>query len=461
MTIFAFLFYLSILVTIGVLSYKSTQTSDDFMLGSRKMNFYLTAFAAHASDMSSWIFLAYPAAIITRGIEGCSIAIGLTVFMYLNWQYIAPKLREETEKYDSLTLSSYFESRFSDTTGIIRIFSALACFIFFTVYISASLKSLGIILNTIFFIPNTLGICLGIFLIVPYLFIGGYVTLAWTDCFQGLFLLLVILAVPLFAYFYLDISSQNLSDAAVYTTSSNGSVLFSFVSIFAWGLPYFGLPHVLTKFMGIKEVSEMKKAKWVGISWQILALSGATLIGLIASHYYQSSSINPEFAFIALTIELFPAFISTFILCAILGATITSMDSQILVVATSFAEDIYKKWIKKDASSNELLFVTRVSIFFVAFLSCVIAIFSPSNIMGLVSYAWYGLGAAFTPLVVYSLYGKRITKNGAVAGLVIGTLTAAVYPLIPQINIVPSIIPALILSVIAIESLSVRQKQVQ
>ena len=452
--ILAFLLYLSILVLIGVFSFKKEQTSDDFMLGSRGMNFYLTAFAAHASDMSSWIFLAYPAAVFIKGISGVSIAIGLTTCMFLNWHFIAPKLRTETEKYNSLTLSSFFESRFNDTTGILRIFSSIACILFFTVYISGGLVSLGILLNTIFSIPYAIAVLLGILVIIPYLFIGGYVTLAWTDCFQGLFLLGAILLVPFSASYFFDLTFANLAAVTAPSVFSHESSYYWILEIFAWGLPYFGLPHVLTKFMGISDVKDMSKAKWVGISWQVVALISATAIGLIAKGLYEYGTINPEYVFIEMTTSIFPAFFSTFILCAILGATITCMDSQILVVATSIAEDVYKKVINKNASSEKLLLVTRLSIFAIAIVACVIALFSKSSIMGLVSYSWFGLGASFSPLVLFALFSKKTSKTGAAAGLITGCTVAALWPLIPLPFDLPSMIPAFLASVFAIKLLS-------
>ena len=406
------LLFLSILLLIGIFSYKKGQTSDDFMLGSRGMNFYLTAFAAHASDMSSWIFLAYPAEIYSKGMEGSTIAIGLTTFMFLNWQFIAPKLRIETEKYNSLTISSYFESRFSDISGCLRIFSSIACLIFFTVYISGGLKSLGLLLDNIFNIPFSYGVILGVFIIIPYLLIAGYVTLAWTDCFQGIFLLAAIIIVPIVAFNKFDISSSELTPLLHNTSQPAINKDFSFIesmmNIFAWGIPYFGLPHILTKFMGIKDVKDMYKAKWLGISWQILSLLSATIIGLIAKLIY-SNIVDPEQIFIVLTKSLFSDFSSTFILCVIIGATITVMDSQILVVATSLSEDLYKKIIRKDASSNELLFVTRASIFIVAIAACIIALRSDLSIMSLTKYAWFGLGATFSLLFFFLYMEKQLT----------------------------------------------------
>lgn len=190
--------YFTLLLTIGIISYRRNQTASDFIIGGRSMNYWLTALAAHASDMSSWLFLGYPATIFTLGIPGAWTAIGLIFFMFLNWQFIAPKIRVATEKFNTLTLSSFFESRFGDTSGLIRVFSALMALLFYTIYISAGLTGLGLLLETLFEIPYQYGILLGIFIVIPYVFLGGFVTLAWIDLFQGIFLMCVILAVPFY-----------------------------------------------------------------------------------------------------------------------------------------------------------------------------------------------------------------------------------------------------------------------
>ena len=462
--IVAFSLYLGILFAIGFASKKKHQTSNDFILGDRKMNFWLTALAAHASDMSSWIFMAYPAVIFSIGLSQAWAAIGLTLFMFLNWQFVAPKLRTMTESYDSLTLSSFFESRFSDTTGLIRIVTVIASMIFYTIYISSGLVALGLLTETLFGFSYLIGITVGILIIIPYLFIGGYVTLAWTDFFQGIFLMCVMVFVPLYVLGHLggfDVVKEAITNKAnfqgfipSYTWRGFITILFTMCG---WGLGYFGQPHIITKFMGINNVKEIPKSKWVGISWQIISLTAATFLGVIAVAFYANSPIGDnQLVFINIALSMFSPFIAAFILCAILGATITCMDSQILVLSSNITEDFYKRILRKDASSKELLIVSRVSIFIIAIMSFIIACTTHSSIFSLVSYAWFGLGASFGPLVLFSLYSKRTNRIGAWGGLISGCLISVVWPLINNTFAfpVPSIIPAFLISSFTIWALS-------
>jgi sodium/proline symporter len=451
--------YVLLLLFIGIASYKRGQTATDFIIGGRSMNFWVTALAAHASDMSSWIFMAYPAVIFATGLFNVWTSIGLTLFMFLNWHFIAPKIRTASEKYNSMTFSSYFESRFSDTTGSLRIITAVMLFLYYTIYISAGLQGLGLLIESLFPIPYHLGIMLGLCVVVPYLFIGGYVTLAWTDLFQGIFLLVVITFVPLYILPQVG-GIQGIIDGA---TLKNVSLslfpsydLNGFLSVFfimtSWGLGYFGMPHIVTKFMGIKNVEETYKAKYVGITWQIIALTFSTLIGLIAIPYFIGGISDPQLIFIEMTEHFFPRFFASLILCAILGVTITTMDSQILVLASSLTEDFYKRIIRKRASSKELLLISRLSILVIAVLAYLIAAGKNQSIFALVSYAWFGLGASFGPLMIFSLYSNKINKYGAWAGVLSGGTIAGIWPLLPsyfQIEI-PTLIPGFVISSICI-----------
>lgn len=464
--------YLIILIAIGVSSHIKNQTANDFILGGRKMNFWLTALAAHASDMSSWIFMGYPAVVFASGLFNAWAAIGLTFFMFLNWQLVAPRLRKQTERYNSLTISSFFESRFSDTTGILRLFTALISFVYYTIYISSGLVALGLVMETLFGIPYIVGISIGICIIVPYLFIGGYVTLAWTDLFQGLFLMLVIVFVPLYVLPQiggLDAVGDAISNHASHhpflpETASVSSILAIIFLACGWGLGYFGQPHIVTKFMGINNPDELPKSKWVGITWQSISLGAATLVGLVGVVYFSSGIRDNQLVFIDMTLSLFPKGIAAFILCAILGATITCMDSQILVLASNMSEDVYKKMIRKTASSAEVLMVSRISIFIVAAISYTIACTTSSTIFGLVSYAWFGLGASFGPLVLFSLYSKKTNRYGAWCGVLTGALLAGFWPLINShfgLNI-PTLIPGFVGSsfvIWAVSSITQYKKQ--
>jgi sodium/proline symporter len=431
----AILVYFSILFTIAYFSYRRVHTASDFMLGSRSMNYWLTALATHASDMSSWLFLAYPASLLHKGLLAAWAAIGLIVCMFLNWQFIAPKIRVATEQFNSLTFSSFFESRFGDTSGRIRVFSALILIVFYTIYIAAALISLGSLLELLFDVNYTWGILLGILIVVPYVFMGGYLTLAWIDLFQGLFLLGVIIAVPWMLLSKVggwdgvtaSMRAQHLA-SSLFPDFSRTTVLSIVSMALGWGLGYFGQPHIVTKFMGIKNVSDIAKSKWIGMSWMVLSLGAATVIGAVGIPFFQGKLANTEFAFVKMVQLSFHPLTIGFIFCAILAATINNMGSQVLVLSSSITEDFYKRLFRKEASSKELLLVSRLGIVFVAIAAFWIAQPRTSTIYDLVHYAWSGIGASFGPLVILALYSQKVNKYGAWAGLITGAVVTGVWP---------------------------------
>ena len=419
--------YLALLLVIGFLSYRKHISATDFIIGNRSMNYWLTALAAHASDMSSWLFMGYPAVVFTGGLFSGWSAIGLLVFMYLNWQLIAPKIRVATEQYNSLTFSSFFESRLSDTSGTIRVFTAVMSLVFYTIYISAGLVGLGLLLETLFNINYYWGVLIGIVIVVPYVFTGGYVTLAWIDLFQGFFLMGVIIFVPFFMLHkvggWAGIShAVQLKDLKMTLFPDfSASTIFEIIGMTAgWGLGYFGQPHIVTKFMGIRNVHEIVKSKRIGMSWMLISLSAATFVGLVGIAYFPKGLTDTSLVFIEMVRDSFPAFLVGFMLCAVLAATINAMSSQVLVLSSSITEDFYKRIFRKTASSTELLIVARVGVIIVSLIALVIAYGKISTIYSLVLYAWSGLGSSFGPLLILSLYWKGINKYGAWVGIISG-----------------------------------------
>lgn len=440
----AIVIYFMLLLTVGYFSYRKITSSADFIIGSRSLNYWLTALAAHASDMSSWIFLAYPATIFSKGLIGAWVAIGLIICMYLNWVWIAPKIRVATEQFNSLTFSSFFESRLGDTSGLIRLFSATILIVFYTIYISAGLTGLGDLLTSLFNIHYGVAILIGILIVIPYVFSGGYVTLAWIDLFQGCFLLLVIIAVPLYLLgevggFHGISESMNMHKLTKSLFPDfSAATLFSIVSMaFGWGLGYFGQPHIVTKFMGIRNVSEIHKSKWIGMSWMTLALGAATLVGLVGIPFFNEALKDPEEIFIKMVQCSFPSFIVGFILCAILAATINAMSSQVLVLTSSLTEDFYKRMFRPQATSKELLMVSRMGVVVVGAIAFFIAFGKTHTIYNLVEYAWSGIGSSFGPLVILSLYSDRVNKFGAWAGILGGGTIAAIWPLVNKVLTYP------------------------
>ncbi|MCP5492882.1 MAG: sodium/proline symporter [Chlamydiales bacterium] len=428
--------YFALLLTIAFWSKKRKNTATDYMLGGRRMNFLLTAFAAHASDASSWLFMGLPAMIFTKGVFNSWMAIGLVFFMFLNWHLIAPRVRFATEKYNSMTFSSFFESRYADTSGIMRLLTAGMLLMFYTIYISAGVVGLGLLLQSILGLPYPLAAFIGLAIIVPYLFAGGYITLAWTDSFQALFLLAVIVGVPLYALQFVGgfhgidtaLIKANLSTELI-PNWSGSTLLAIFFAFTGWGLGYFGQPHIITKFMGINDVKNMHKAKYVGVTWQILTFGGAVLIGLIGVALFSNALGDNELIFVKMLDLLFHPFFAGLMLCAVLAATISTLDSQILVLATSLTEDFYKRCFKKDASSEQLVRISRLFVVLIALAAYAIATMRISTIYGLVFYAWSGLGSSFGPLLIAALFSKKINKYGAFAGIVVGGTVAALWPL--------------------------------
>lgn len=429
----AFGIYFALLTSIGLFFYKKSKTSDAFMLGNRSINYWVTAIATQASDMGIWLFMAFPAAVYSQGIPACWIAIGLVSFMFLNWQFIAPKLRAATERFESVTFSTFFERRFNDTSGILRVLSALITLFFFTFYLSSALVGLGRLFESAFGLDYHTGIIVGLAAAAIYTLIGGFVAVAWSDFFQGIFLLCTIVFVPAYAFYYIGgwhpiALTAHIKNIPLTLFPKNRSIIQSIILAVSWGLGYFGQPHILLNFMGIDDTRKIRYAKYVGISWQIIALTAATAVGLVGIGYFPAGLADKEMLFILISKDLFIPILAGFILCAILAATLSTMDSQLLLSGSTLAEDLYKKLFNRDASSGQLLWTSRLGTIMIALLAVVIAWSNSSTVYELVNYAWSGLGSAFGPLVIASLYSTRTTRQGAIASILTGSIVSGVWP---------------------------------
>lgn len=462
-TILPFFIYLVILVAIVWKTTEKKTTSTSYILGNRNLNFWLTAFAAHASDMSAWIFLGYPVLIYTVGLRAVWLAAGLVFFMWINWNFIAPKLRFETEKYNALTFSTYFETKLHDTTGNFRIFTAIVLIFFYTVYISASICGIGVVLDNMFeSLSYNAGCIAGAIIVVPFLYFGGYTTLAYIDSFQAIFLFITLWFIPFLALSTFNISLNSFSSIAgdklmLISENSFSGVLLACASFLSWGLGYFGQPHILTKFMGSQDVKTLSKSKRVGLCWQILILVAATFFGVLSLIIFKQPPADTQLIFPLITKSVLPHSMATFILCSIIGATITHADSQILVVASTFSEDIYRRICKKNADTITLLKVTRIAIIGSTFLSLIIALYSGQTIFSLVEYAWFGLGSSFGPVLIGCLFFKRISLHGAYAGLFTGTFVAFVWPFMN--SSIPTLIPGFTSGILALIFVSLLHKK--
>lgn len=455
--------YFSILSFIVFLSYKKQRSGADFILGNRTANFWLTALSAQASDMGSWLFLGYPALIFGGGVFAAWAAIGLIIGMFFNWHFIAPRLRSVTGKFGNLTLSAYFESRFKDMSGSLRIISALMSILFFTVYISSGLITMGLLFKSLFGLQYNLGVFLGLIIVVTYVLMGGYRTVAWIDLFQGFFLLGVLLCIPVYLLHEMEglsilidqLKARNIAVSLLPDLKLETFWKILMTSV-GWGLGYFGQPHILTKFMGIRHTSEMWKAKYLGIGWLIITLTTATFIGLIGIILFQTGLVDPQQIVLNIVQQTFAPVFVGLTMCAILAATINVMAAHILIVASNMSEDFYNRLIRKNATPVELLWISRISVIVIAMIGLIIAYYKPTTIYQLVLYAWSGLGASFGPLVLLSLYSKSINKYGAFAGIFVGGITTAIWPYLDQMyhwGIAP-IVPGFLFGIIAIYGVS-------
>ena len=429
----AFTVYFSTLIGIGLFFYKRNQTTQEFMLGNRAVNYWVTAVATQASDMGSWLFLAFPAMIFAYGMSQIWIAVGLVVGMWLTWTFIAPKLREKTASLDALTLPSYFAYSFNDHSGMIQLLSTGFAIIFFLFYIASGLVGLSLIFSYAFGLAYEVGIVISVLTAVAYTLLGGFVAVAWCDFFQGLFLLCMIVLVPLYGLFSVGgvhaiIEAAQAKGISLSVLSSPRDMIKAIFLAASWGLGYFGQPHILVNFMGIDHASNIKRARNIGISWQIIVLSASASIGLVGIGFFSSGIENPELVFPAMTLSFFPPFFAGLVLCAVFAATLSTLDSLILVAGSSVAEDVYKKFFNQTASSQSILLVSRVASLIVAGAALLIAWHSTSTIYKLVNYAWSGLGSTFGTLVVASLLSDKVTAAGAICGMLAGGLTAAIWP---------------------------------
>ncbi len=462
--VFAFFGYFLILLAIGLYFGQKQTSTTDFFVGNRSLNFWLTALNAHASDMSAWIFMAFPAAFYMGGAPKSWIALGLILGMFLNWQFVAQKLRLETERYGTCTLSTYFEKRFQDNSGILRIVTSLVSVFFLTAYLSAGMIAMGHLFYSIFEVNYYLGLGVATLSVIIYIFYGGFATVAWTDFFQGIFLLFMIILVPIVALYQIDswhaieVAAQNRNLSLEIIPDFSIDSFLNILFLASWGLGYLGQPHIITKFMGIKNADEIYKSKYLGMTWQIIALGAAGLAGLASIAYFPEELEHPESVFVELVKQLFTPGFGGVILCAIIAANISTMGSQILVCASSLSEDFYKYAFKKEVHPSQQLKVSRFSAVLVGCFSLFLAFNQSNTIMGVVKYAWDGLGSSFGPLVLLSLYSTQVNRYGAIAGVTVGGALAASWPILNPYLIsfpVTSMIPAFLCSISTIYIVSI------
>ena len=447
MVLIAFILYFALVLGVGYYFYKRSHSMEDYFLGGRSMNPYVTAMSAQASDMSSWLLMGLPGAVLLLGIGEAWIGIGLAIGSYLSWLLVAKKLRIHSEvSGNALTVPEFFSNRFKDEKGVLRIVAAVIILFFFVIYVASGFKGSGVIFTTIFpEIGLEVAMAIGGIIIVAYTFMGGFKAVAWTDFFQAILMVVAIVVVPLATIGNTnggwDAISAGLDDLGTefMNIMYDGGEQMTFIgilSLMAWAFGYFGMPHIIVRYMAIRDAKEVKVARRVSLIWIVLALSFAILVGVVGRGYLivQYGGIpddfNAEHIFVFLSGDLFPALIAGILYAAIMAAIMSTADSQLLVASSSIVNDILgkTKWAAAQENiENKLMWISRGIVIVIAIAALLLALFGGSNIMGLVSYAWAGFGAAFGPLVILSLYWKRMNFQGAVASMAVGFATVILW----------------------------------
>lgn len=424
----AFIVYAATLIGISYGFYKKSTSIDSFALGKRSSNYFVTAIATQASDMSIWLMMGFPAAVYLHGLYELWTAFGLIVFMFISWHTIAPRLRQKSEEYHSLTLSGLFARYYTDPHGYLRLAAACISTYFFVCYIASGLVGLGTVFETTFEIPYQVGIVIGLAVTLVYTLLGGFLAVSWANTFQGIFLLGMIILVPLWTVMSLEPST--LFSYGSYLHNPNNTLVNALLLSLSWGIGYFGQPHILTYFMGIDDENNIRYAKYVGMAWQICALTAAASIGILGVYKFGTGYPNPELLFVSLATLLFHPLLIGFMLCAIIAAVLTTMSSHILITGSVLATDVLPTLEKKSGIHYNAVTASRFFSCSASLLALAVAWHNSATIYNLVNYAWSGLGAAFGPLVLGMLYNQKITSHAALAGLLIGSLVTAVWPLL-------------------------------
>ena len=459
MVINAFVFYIGLMMAIGVYYYRRTKNMSDYFLGNRKLGAWVTSLSAEASDMSGWMLMGVPGFAYLAGLNAGWIAIGIAIGTWANWQFVAARLRRYTELAgNALTLPEFLQNRYKDTSNLLRIVPAIFILIFFILYTSSGFVAAGKLFETVFGMPFQYAIFLGAGSVVFYTLIGGFLAVSRTDFIQGVMMFFAILIVPTCAAMSLGGFGETVSAISAYKetlfqplTKPDGSTMgaIELISLLAWGIGYFGQPHILVRFMAIKSTSELPQATRIAMTWVILSLAAAVAIGMVGTVYLTETleGTNSETVFLVMTNQLFPPIVAGLLLSAVLAAIMSTASSQLLVAASAFAQDFYKTVLRKDANQTELVWISRASVLIIASIAVYLGFNPDSFILDMVAYAWAGFGAAFGPVVLMSLFWKRTTRAGVIAGIIVGGVTVLVwkqFEFFGLYEIVPSFLFALI-----------------
>lgn len=439
--------YFVLMIAIGIYAArKSTSNSEEYMLGGRQLPPAVAALSAGASDMSGWLLLGLPGALFTTGMSAAWIGIGLFIGAFVNWIVVAPRLREQTERYDNaLTIPQFLASRFPSKAMALRTVSAIIIVVFFAVYTASGLVAGGKLFESAFgeliniggMSDYSVGIWLTLAVVLTYTVVGGFLAVSLTDFVQGCIMMLALIIMPAVVLWGeggggFSQASETLAGVDPdFLSLFNSLTFFGFLSTVAWGLGYFGQPHIIVRFMAVRSVKEIPTARNIGMSWMFISLAGAVGLGVFGRAFIERNPdlalADPETLFIVLSNLLFHPLVTGFLYAALLAAVMSTISSQLLVASSSLTEDFYRLFLNRNASDKQLVLSGRICVLAVGIIAALLAGDPNSQVLGLVANAWAGFGAAFGPLIILSLTWPRMNGAGAVSGLVVGAVTVILW----------------------------------
>jgi len=455
--------YFALMLGIGYVAFRRTTDHEDYMLGGRNLPPWVAALSAGASDMSGWLVMGLPGAIYLSGLIEAWIAIGLTIGAYLNWLLVAPRLRAYTEvSRNSITVPSFFENRLRDSSRLLRILAGIVILVFFTLYISSGMVAGGVFFESSFNSDYLLGMALVAGVTLIYTLFGGFLGASFTDVVQGLMMVIALIVVPVAALIAVGgfgevaesveaLAPDHLS--LIGGTALTGGTILAIVSALAWGLGYFGQPHIIVRFMALRSPREAKSARRIGMTWMIVSLVGAVFSGIIGIAYMAHQGIdltNSETVVLVMSQTLLHPFVAGLVLAAVLAAIMSTVSSQLIVCSSALVEDLYKVMKKTPPDGKRMVLLGRLAVLGVAIIAAILAIIPDDTILGLVSFAWAGFGAAFGPLVLLSLFWRKLTNWGALAGMFVGAAGVFIWDRAwPEMyELLPAFICALVVAVV-------------
>ena len=431
--------YMGVCLGLGVMAWRRTSSLGDFILGGRSLGSWVTALSAQATDMSGWLLMGLPGLAYASGFDGIWLLLGLVVGTWLNWRWIAAPLREATERLDnSLTIPDFLERRFDDRSRALRSIAALFILVFFVFYTSSGFVAAGRLFESLFGLPYAEAMFWGSIVMLTYTFLGGFLAVSWSDVLQGtiMFVALVMVAalgVALAGGFTDTFTRLEALDAALldpFIADDGKSLgLIGILSLLGWGLGYAGQPHILARFMAAKSVAHITVARRVAMSWVVIVLIAAVVVGLTGRLVLPTAltGTDTEKVFIVMSTTFLPPALAGLCLAGIMAAVMSTASAQLLVASSAFTQDFYGSLFRPRASASELLWAGRLSVLAIALLAFFIALDPGSTVLDLVAWAWAGFGAAFGPAIILALYDRRTTRNGALAGIITGGLTVILW----------------------------------